>query len=91
MAKAYRPSNGTEGAIFMAAWCEKCARMDFSDEDSLCPIMGAALAFGIGDEEYPDAWQYSDDGTPICSEFQAEQSGHYRCTETPDMFAGANT
>jgi len=34
--RPYRPSNGTEGDIFMAQWCERCALADYDGEHKAC-------------------------------------------------------
>ncbi|MEL6921116.1 MAG: hypothetical protein AAFO77_08825 [Pseudomonadota bacterium] len=89
--RPYRPSNGTEGDIFMAAWCERCARWNYDDPDAVCMIQLRALAHSIDDPDYPEEWQYSDGGVPICSAFtQTEPTFLPRCTETLDLFLGAD-
>lgn len=70
----------------MSEWCNKCAAMDFNDPDSCCPILGAVMAFSIGDPEYPAEWQYSNGGVPQCTAFTETASDNERCIETPDMF-----
>lgn len=50
MSKPYRPSNGTEGDIFMTEFCFRCAR---DSEECPCELLGAMLAFSIGEEGYP--------------------------------------
>ena len=86
--RPYSPSNGSEGDRFMTEWCGKCASMDFDDPDACCPIMGAAMAFSIGDPEYPAEWQYSNAGVPQCAAFKETITTDERCPETPDMFKG---
>ncbi|WP_142850994.1 hypothetical protein [Telmatospirillum sp. J64-1] len=85
----YRPSNGTEGEIFLAAWCARCIheaahRADPDNEDG-CLIIAASFAFDIEDEEYPQEWQYGEDGQPKCTAFAATEKD-YRCPLTPDLF-----
>lgn len=70
----------------MAEWCAKCAAIDFDDADSCCPIMGAAMAFRLGDPEYPAEWQYSNAGVPQCTAFTQTHPIVARCSETPDLF-----
>lgn len=48
----YRPANGTEGAEFIAKWCDRCRR----DYESVCPIRDLTLFFDIGDPSYPKEW-----------------------------------
>jgi hypothetical protein len=38
--KKYRPSNGTEGAIFESEWCEKCGLYYDPEEEVYCPVLG---------------------------------------------------
>ena len=89
--KPYRPSNGTEGDIFMAAWCADCAFNDV-DEDP-CGIQLFALAHSVGDPEYPAEWVYVDD-RPTCTAFKNQcfaDDGEQltpRCDRTLDMFGG---
>lgn len=90
MPSKYRPSNGTEGDIFMGKWCAECACHSF-DEDSevLCPILGNVMAFSVDDPEYPSEWTYNDKGDPICTAFKYEGDEEtYRCEHTIDMFGG---
>lgn len=48
----YRPSNGTEGAEFLAKWCERCLH----DDVGFCPILDRTLIHEIGDPAYPKEW-----------------------------------
>jgi len=70
---SFRPSNGTEGDIFEAAFCSKCAH-DWKGRQSQtggCQILGRALIFDVQDEEYPTKeWVFDKDGWPICTEFK---------------------
>lgn len=63
--KKYRPSCGTEGHLFMNAWCLKCSKWDGGN----CHIALATCAFDVDDPEYPNQWQYNENGQPICLEF----------------------
>lgn len=93
----YRPSNGTEGDCFFAAWCCKCARdkamregcdVDECDDNERCDILTATMCFNIEDAEYPKEWQYGRDGQPICTAFvpAGEAIPALRCELTVDMF-----
>lgn len=53
---AYKPSNGTEGDIFCAHFCDRCIQ----DIDDNCPILTATLIYDIGDAKYPPEWQYDE-------------------------------
>ena len=64
--KKFRPSNGTEGEIFIDSWCGECAR----DKNQGCPIVAATFAFDVDEPEYPQEWQYGEDGQPKCTAFE---------------------
>lgn len=95
--KKYRPSNGTEGEIFMAGWCGKCQRdksmregcdIDECDDNERCDIIANTMAYDIEDAEYPVEWQYGKDGQPCCTAFveAGNQIPTTRCTATQDLF-----
>ena len=73
----YRPSNGSEGEIFMGVWCERCtkdaAHRKDPDNAAGCPIIVNAFAYNEDDERYPSEWQYGSDGQPICTAFDDKQ------------------
>lgn len=82
MAEPYRPSNGTEGMIFMEGWCDRCAAYN------ICKIWPATMALGINDEGYPKQWVYEND-EPVCTSFKDKSEVErkpYRCKETKDLF-----
>ena len=58
--KPYRPSNGTEGDYFEAAWCDDCTKQDG------CPIWMAMLMNDKNDPGYPKEVQYNQEGHPVC-------------------------
>ena len=71
----YRPSNGTEGEIFMSAWCAKCVRdrpQRGGNPFDGCEIITLTMAFDIDHPSYPEAWVQDDEGTPSCLECTAE-------------------
>lgn len=83
----YRPSNGTEGDIFMARYCQRCRRHAHD-----CDILLAAYAYDSDDPAYPREWKYNNVGVPMCSAFSdidGEPPPAPRCTETLDMFGGS--
>jgi hypothetical protein len=89
--RPYRPSNGTEGDIFLANWCESCA--SGSNEDDPCRVQMYAFNFNIDDDEYPSEWIYRN-GVPTCTVYQHELDADgeeltVRCDKTPDMFQDA--
>lgn len=58
--EAYRPSNGTEGEIFMSCFCFRCKRdQKFSETQEAqdgCPIVADAFCYSIDDPKYPKEW-----------------------------------
>ena len=63
----WRPSNGTEGDIFMESWCAKCKR----DINFDCEIIAKTMVFSFDDERYPKEWQYGEDGQPKCTAYES--------------------
>ena len=55
--KLYLPSNGTEGMIFMAEFCENCYK------EKQCTILTRALIC-----EQPKQWIYKNN-KPVCTSF----------------------
>ena len=93
--KPYRPSNGTEGDMFTARWCEKCSKHDFDNDDGpVCYLLFGMLNYYPDDNEYPKEICLDDDGRPQCTAFEEyveEEKAHkeqrkYRCKNTPDLF-----
>lgn len=91
----WEPSNGTEGELFMNAWCCNCARdramregcdFDDCDDDEKCEIIGASFR-GEAVE-----WQYDKHGQPCCTAFvpAGEAIPEPRCALTTDMFEMPN-
>lgn len=98
--KKYRPSNDTEGAAFMDAWCCNCAKDKFMtgekeyDEcapDDLCPIIANTHTFEVDDPEYPAEWQYGEKGVPCCTAYALTDDAQPPCEHTADMFGGGAT
>lgn len=52
--RKYRPSNGTEGMIFM---------------DKFCDIISNTMAYDINDPEYPKEWIYNEKNEPVCTKW----------------------
>jgi hypothetical protein len=65
----YRPSNGTEGEMFMEKFCYNCQHDD-PDNEKFCEILTRTMAFDVDEDEYPKEWQYGTDGQPVCTEFK---------------------
>lgn len=91
MAEKYRPSNGTEGDCFQAAWCEKCERdREYQESNGGkpgCEILARTMACDVDDPRYPIEWIVDADG-PKCTAFilAGTDLPAPRCTKTPDMF-----
>lgn len=84
----YRPGNGTEGELFMDAWCANCVKFNGGD----CPIVAATLAFDIDEDGYPEEWVFNRKGRPSCTAYSEDENERtYRCPDTPDMFHGHKT
>lgn len=73
--KSYRPTNGTEGDIFMGQFCFRCIK------ESRCSILTGAMA-----GKSPRQWVQDDDG-PRCTSFRDhKRPTNYRCRKTTDLF-----
>lgn len=57
--RKYRPSNGTEGDIFMGQFCRQCTK------NFKCDIQIKTMAYDVEDNEYPVEWQRSSEGIKI--------------------------
>lgn len=95
----YQPSNGTEGDCFFSGWCRRCQRdkamregadYDECDDNEICRIPARTMAFNVEDDEYPNEWQYGQDGQPCCTAFvpEGEPIPPTRCDRTIDLFEG---
>jgi hypothetical protein len=72
----YRPSNGTEGEMFMADWCDLCAK---EAGPNRCEILTATFCHQVNDPEYPrDKWVYGDDGRPTCRSYETRRKNARR-------------
>lgn len=69
--RPYRPSNGTEGMIFLSQFCHQCAHEKYhhtlDDGDKACEIYTSTLVYDLGDSEYPSEWVYDSLGNPRCT------------------------
>lgn len=66
----YRPSNGTEGEIFMHQFCSRCERDRYASRP--CSIIGRTMALSVNEKGYPKEWirdagQWP--GNPRCTAF----------------------
>lgn len=66
----YRPSNGSEGDMFMERWCFRCTKDD-PDRGVYCPIIAATMALDVEDDGYPEEWTYKG-GQPCCTAFDRD-------------------
>jgi hypothetical protein len=71
--KPYRPSNGTEGEMFMERYCYHCRKDEHETGGDSCEILCNAFVFDLADPEYPPEWQYTDRGQPTCTAFEARE------------------
>ena len=67
--KKWRPSNGTEGQIFMEEYCYNCIHDD-PDNRVYCNIIAESMAYETDDPQYPKEWQIGKDGQPICTNYK---------------------
>lgn len=61
----YRPSNSTDGDIFIAEFCSRCTGF-FGGH---CTILMRMMAFDVEDPEYPKQLVCTDSG-PTCTSFK---------------------
>jgi len=69
--KKYRPSNGTEGMLFISDFCENCIHEKFmhtqDHNDKQCDILDRSFLHEVDEPEYPSEWTYDEDGSPTCT------------------------
>ena len=78
--KPYRPSNGTEGTMFEARFCDRCKRearfRRTGDGADGCRIATAVFIYDVDDPKYPKEWVESiGDATGMtarCTAFQID-------------------
>ena len=83
----YRPSNGTEGEVFMSQWCAQCVRdkahrEDFEEDG--CEIIAMTMAVDVDDPAYPQQWRKDGGAGPRCTAFE-EEDGPERVHVHPDQ------
>jgi len=70
----YSPSNGSEGCIFEAKFCDRCAHEDIETE-RWCDIHTNALFYYTNQEGFPaEYWVYFN-GEPTCLAFKDRDDG----------------
>ena len=82
----YSPSNGTEGDIFIAQWCNSCAFYK-NEDDEYCETLGLTFALDVDDSDYPVEWTYDKNNQPCCTKYLHDSEKPIpRCSGTQDMF-----
>ena len=68
----YRPSNGTEGELFKAQFCDRCQLDNFNHDtgEGGCGILVRSMCFDIDHPKYPAEWLFGGDGKPTCAAFE---------------------
>jgi hypothetical protein len=64
--QTFMPSNGTEGMIFVDAFCERCVHEKFSHTHNECDKKCDIFTRSMIEDEVPE-WVYSEEGWPICT------------------------
>ena len=59
--ETFKPSNGTHGELFCAAFCWRCKAEEGGKE---CPLLTATLVYDEADPEYPKEWVIDTDAHP---------------------------
>ena len=69
----YQPSNGEEGGMFQALWCEDCVHDAAFRQHGAggCKILSKTMFLRPSDPDYPPEWNYSTEGQPQCTAFEA--------------------
>lgn len=74
--KPYHPSNGTEGELFMDAFCERCVHdavyQRTNSPGTGCPIIVATMLEDYDSPDYPKEWIHTAEGEPVCTAFELE-------------------
>lgn len=68
----FQPSNGTEGMVFMDAFCDRCIHEhpDPEQQQPKCNIIMLTMCYSPGEKEYPEEWVYNDEGWPVCAKWK---------------------
>lgn len=74
--KPFRPANGTEGEMFMEAFCYQCIherwthRMKEDRDEDKCDTMSRSILYDLEDKEYPNEWVFNSEGWPVCTRWK---------------------
>ncbi len=70
--KPYRPSNGTEGEMFMEQFCNRCGHDEAYQNGTgdSCEIVANTLFYALNDPKYPKEWKRDSNGEPTCTQFK---------------------
>ena len=75
--KKYQPSNGTEGDMFISQYCSQCKHERFihsqQDGDKTCDILTRTMCHSVNEPEYPEEWQYNEEGKGYCTKYDYKQ------------------
>jgi len=66
--KKWRPSNGTEGEIFLSRVCGTCKK-----GRPPCAIAEKTFYFNVDAPEYPAEWQINEEGQPTCTAWDSKE------------------
>ncbi|MTI10508.1 hypothetical protein [Curvivirga aplysinae] len=70
--ETWRPSNGTEGDIFISNVCRDCIHNQ--DKSNPCEIIMDTMCFSIDHPDYPKAWVIGECGFPQCNNREVEDN-----------------
>ena len=67
----FQPSNGTEGMMFMDAFCCNCKH---GMPDGFCEITLLSMGYSITDKEYPKEMIFNEEGWPVCTKYEPPEA-----------------
>lgn len=91
----FMPSNGTEGQLFIADWCERCLYNNRAEVDREveigCPILDNSFRTDYG--KGPSQWVHGEDGWGSCTMFDPrkplESERRWSAQEERERYAAA--
>jgi len=70
----FRPSNGTDGEIFMCDFCYHCINEkwihDQKEGDKKCEILSKMILLDTDNKNYPEELTYDTEDYPICTAYK---------------------